>query len=357
MKTRIRTVRATVGAVLLTLGITSAQAASWRGRAVPDTTALWAVTWSPYGVYVGGSDTDLLPILWRHKSARWHRIAIPDSTQGMVNELSTDAGGSINATLVGTTYAWRSEFMQYNPASDTWVNRGFANAAVWNDLITDGYTSILAGAFEFGLTKAGILNIYIGASRLNTAFLPDTQGLTLAAIDDLAGIFVAGLFDDWDIQIENHWGKPGLWHYTTQYIPDQGIREFQNIPLPASLQELTALASNRQGSLFLGEIDTAQSGQVLEYLNGAFTSTGLDANHVSALASAPNGTVYVAGVDTKNRGQVWRYRPAKGGKPPRWILLKLANALQVTALTVAPKGTLYAVGYNQKHQPTLWIYQ
>lgn len=350
--------RALAGATLMALVMTNTQAATWRSRAIPDSTAMWAVTWSPSGVYVGGSDSDLLPMLWRLKNTKWQRQPIPGSTQGMVNKLSTDIGGYINATLVGTIYAWRSEFMQFDPATGTWVNRGFSNGVVWNDLITDGYTSLLAGAIEVGLTKAGILNIYIGASRIKTAFAPDAQGLTLAAIDDLAGIFVAGLFDDWDIQIEDQWGKPGLWHYTTKYIPDQGIREFQNIPLPESLQELTALASNRQGRLFLGEIDTAQSGQVLEYLNGAFTSTGLDANHVSALATAPNGTVYVAGVDTKNRGQVWRYRPAKGGKQPsRWILLKLANALQVTALTVAPKGTLYAVGYNQKHQPTLWIYQ
>lgn len=335
-----------------------AQAGSWSKASIPDSTSMWSVTWAPSGVYVGGSATDQSPAIWQKKS-KWSRVAIPGSTLGQVRQLSTDPNGLVNATLGGTSYAWRSEFMRYDPEVGSWVDRGFANQAVWNEMITTGSTSVLAGGVNDLLVKKGVIDVYIGDSNLGSSFLTDAQFFSTTAVDDLSGVFVAGRFNDWDINIENQWGKPGLWYVSQRSVENIGFREFWNIPLPETVQQVDAMTSDRQGNLFVGETDATQASQVLALsdINGEFASTGLQANNITAMTTSSKGTVYVAGQDTKNRGQIWRYKMAKGKSPARWVSLSIGNAMLISDITTSPQGALYAVGYNQRHEPTLWSYK
>ena len=249
--------------------------------------------------------------------------------------------------------------MRYDPEVDSWVERGFANLAVWNEMITTGSTSVLAGGVNDLLVKQGVIDVYIGDSNLGSSFLSDAQFFSTTAVDDLSGVFVAGRFNDWDINIENHWGKPGLWYVSQHYVENIGTREFRNIPLPETVQQINAMTSDRHGSMFVGETDATQASQVLALsdVKGQFTSTGLQANNITAMTASLKGTVYVAGLDTKNRGQIWRYKAAKGKSPARWISLAIGNALLISDIATSPQGTLYAVGYNQRHEPTLWLYK
>ncbi len=324
------------------------EAGTWQSKIIPNCFSAWTIARTSRGTFVGGSSLSLSPTVWRYREGKWNQIFGNPSLVGSVNSLAADTDGSIDATLQGTTYSWRSEIQEYYPKTNSWSLLGSGNGAVYSSIQTSGDFVAVAGTVRLPIPgvwpHVGVLDIMLGKSRFST-YLDKATGFSAMVADHVAGIYVSGIYTTGTPDTpEPKAGAAGLWFYDGH--------NFKEINLPSSISGIDAMTSDGFGTIYIAGLDASNTGRVWVLSNGLITDTGLSARSVKSLATDGRGILYAGGIDNQLKGQVWQYTPWSG----KWLSHGLKKSAFVRAVSVTG-NQVYAVGADSRSKARMWIYR